>query len=64
MYEKCMRVVKMGSCTPLVFSTFGNMGCLGTTVFKKLASLLASQHDQPYSFVMAWTRGSISFSLL
>ena len=40
------------------------MGGLGTTVFKRLASLIAAQHDQPYSSVMAWIRCSISFSLL
>jgi len=32
-----------------------------TTVFKRLASLIAAQRDQPYSSVMAWI---ISFSLL
>jgi len=43
-----------------VSSTFGGMGVAATTVFKRLASLIAAQHDQPYSS-MAWI---ISFSLL
>ena len=54
----------MGSFTPLVFSTFGGIGGSGTTVFKRLASLIATQRDQPYTSVMAWIRCSISFSLL
>ena len=54
MYELCVRDIEMGSFTPLVFSTYGEMGDLGITVFKRLASLLAAQHDQPYSSVMAW----------
>jgi len=44
-----------------VFSTFGGIDVAATTVFKRLASLIAAQHDQPYSSVMAWI---ISFSLL
>jgi len=44
-----------------VFSTFRGMGVAATTVFKRLASLIAAQCDQPYSSVMAWT---ISLSLL
>ena len=47
-----------------MFSTYGGMGGLGTTIFKRLASLLAAQRDQPYNSVMAWIRCSISFSLL
>jgi len=35
-----------------------------TTVFKRLALLIAAQCDQPYSSVMPWIRCSISFSLL
>ena len=54
MHEQCVRDIEMGSFTPLVFSTYEGMGSLGTTVFKRLASLLAAQHDQPYSSVMAW----------
>ena len=52
------------SFTPLVFSTFGGIGGSGTTVFKRLASLIATQRDQPYTSVMAWIRCSINFSLL
>ena len=64
MYEQRVRDVEMSSFTPLVFSTFGGMGMVATTVFKRLASLIAAQRNQPYSPVMAWIRCSISFSLL
>jgi len=64
MYEQHVRDVEMGSFTPLLFSTFGGMGVAATTVFKRLASLIAAQRDQPYSSVMSWVRYSISFSLL
>jgi len=64
MHEQRVRDVEMGSFTPLVFSTFGEMGVAATTVFKRLASLIAAQRDQPYSSVMSWIRYSISFSLL
>ena len=55
-----VRDVEIGSFAPLVFSTFWGMGGSGTTVFKRLASLIAAQHDQPYSSVMACIRCSIS----
>ena len=64
MYEQRVRDVEMSLFTPLVFSTFGGMGMAATTVFKRLASLIADQRNQPYSAMMAWIRCSISFSLL
>ena len=64
MYEQRVREVEMSSFTPLVFSTFGGMGGAATIAFRRLASLMASHRDQPFSTVMAWFRCSISFSLL
>ena len=64
MYGQRVRHVEMGSFAPLVFSTYGGIGGSGTTVFKRLASLIAAQRDQPYTSVMVWIRCSISFSLL
>ena len=63
-YEQRIREVEMGSFTPLVFSTSGGMSKTTTTAYKRLASLLADKHDQPYSTVMAWLRINLSFSLL
>ena len=61
MYEQRVRDIEMGSFTPLVFSTYRGMGSLSTTVFKRLASLLTAQHDQPYSFVMAYFDAPLVF---
>ena len=40
------------------------MGGAATTVYKRLASLLAAKRDQSYSSVVSWIRCSTSFSLL
>ena len=44
--------------------TSRSMAKTTTTAYKRLASLLADKHDQPYSTVMAWLRINLSFSLL
>jgi len=62
--DACLDDVEMGSFTPLVFSTFGGMGGVATTEYKRLASLLGVQRNQSYSSVVSWIRCSISFSLL
>ena len=54
----------MGSFTPLVFFTFGGMGGVATTAYKRLVSLLAAKRDHSYSSVASWVRCSTSFSLL
>ena len=48
-YQQPVREVKHGSFTPLMFSISGGMGDLAATAYKRLASLLASKHEQPYS---------------
>ena len=63
-YEQRVREVEQGSFTPLVFSTSGGMGRAATVVYKRLASLLSSRREQPYSMVMGWLRCRLSFSLL
>ena len=63
-YEQRIREVEHGSFTPLMFSTSGGMGDLAATAYKRLASLLSSKHEQPYSTVMTWLRCHLSFSLL
>ena len=54
----------MGSFTPFVFFTFGGIGSVATTVYKRIASLLSAKREQPYSLVMSWLKCPISFSLL
>ena len=64
MYEQRIRDVEMVSFTPLVFSTFGEMGSAATVAHKLLASMLSTQRGQSYSSVVSWIRCSTSFSLL
>ncbi len=63
-YEQRVREIEHGSFTPLVLSATGGMGNAATICYKRLASLIASKRDQPYSSTMAWVRCILSFSLL
>ena len=63
-YEQRILNVEHASFTPLVFSASGGLGKEATTFYKRLASLLADQWDQPYSTTMNWLRCTLSFCLL
>lgn len=63
-YEERVREVERGCFTPLVFSATGGMGPAASTVYKRLASMIAEKREQPYNTVMAWIRCRMSFSLL
>ena len=63
-YEQRGREVERGSFTPLVMSLTGGLGNAASVCYKYLASLISSKRDVPYSSTMAWTRCSLSFSLL
>ena len=58
MYEQRVMEVEMSSFTPLVFFTFGGMGRAVTVAFRRLASLFAAHHHQPFITAMAWFRCS------
>ncbi len=62
-YEHRVREVEQGSFTPLVL-TSGGMGRAATVVYKRLATLISTKREQPYSNVMGWLRCHLSFSLL
>ena len=61
-YEERIRIVELGSFTPLVYiyNTDG-MGPASNIFFKCLASLLSEHHSSPYSQILNWIR---CFSLL
>ena len=63
-YKSRVLEVEHGSFTPLVFSAAGGMGTAATVTYRRLASLLAEKHGQPYSKTMNWIRCNLSFSLL
>ena len=56
--------VEHGVFTPLVLSTTGGMGREATTFYKRLADMLSSKRNLPYSTLMGWLRCKISFAIL
>ena len=55
-YEERVREIEHGSFSPLVFSTAGGMGPIATTVYKRIASLIADKRQEPYSTTLYWLR--------
>ena len=63
-YEARVCEEELGCFTPLVFSTSGGLGPAAKAFYKRLASLIAEMHDQPYSLTLFWLCAKLSFSLL
>ena len=63
-YDQRVREVERGSFSPLVFSASGGMGPTARVVYKKLASMIATKHEKPYSQTIHWLRCRLCFSLL
>ncbi len=56
--------MELASFTPLVFSVTGGMANECGMFFQRLASLISTKRNQPYSQTLNWIRCSISFILL
>ncbi len=63
-YEQRIREVEHASFTPLVLSATGGLANEANTFYKRLASLLASKWDHPYSSALCWLRCRLAFSLM
>lgn len=63
-YEQRVRDIEHASFTPLVLSATGGLANEANTFYKRLASMLASKWDQPYSCTLRWLRCRLGFSLL
>ena len=63
-YEQRCREVEHASFTPLVMSATGGLANEASTFYKRLASILASKWDHPYSSTLCWLRCRLGFSLL
>ena len=63
-YDQRIREVEHGCFSPLVFSVSGVMDPTAKVVYKKLASMIASKHNQPYSQTIHWLRCRLRSSLL
>ena len=57
-YEQRVREIERGSFTPL------GLGNAAKVCYSRLASMLATKRDQPYSSTMSWLRCTLSFCLL
>ena len=63
-YEQRTREVEHATFSPLVLSATGGLAREATTVYKRLASMLASKWDQTYSNTLCSLRCRLAFSLL
>ena len=63
-YGQRVREVEHATFVPLVMSATGGLAKQATNFYKRLASLLADNWEQPYSTTLYWLRCSLSFSLL
>ena len=63
-YDQRIREVEHATFTPLVLSATGGLARQATVFYKRLASLLSSKFNQPYSQTMNWLRCRLSFALL
>ena len=62
-YDERIREVERACFSPLVFSASGGMGPSATTVYSKLASMLADKWDRSYSRCMFWLRCWLSVKI-
>ena len=56
--------IEYGSFSPLVFSSSGGMGPTASIVYRRLANLISSKHNNPYSRTILFIRCKLSFALL
>ena len=63
-YEQRIREVDHATFSPLVLSATGGLAREANTVYKRLASMLASKWDHTYSSTLCWLRCRLAFSLL
>ena len=63
-YDQRVREIEHGCFSPLVVSASGGMGPTAKVVYKKLASMIATKHNQYYSQTLIWLCCRLSFSLL
>ena len=63
-YDEQIWEVERTCFSPLVFAATGGMGPTATSVYMKLASMLAEQWNNSYSWCLFWVRCCLCFSLL
>ena len=63
-YDERIHEVKRACFSPLVFAATGGMGPAATTVYRKLAFVLAEKWNISYSHCLFWVKFRLCFSLL
>jgi hypothetical protein len=63
-YNQRITEVEQASFSPLVFSATGGMGRTATTVYQRVAALIAKKKTQDYNQTLLWIRSRLSFALL
>ena len=63
-YGERVRQIELGSFTPIVLSTYRGMGPEASTLFRRLAGLIANKKEQRYSLVITCLRTRLSVLLL
>ena len=63
-YNQRIIEVEQASFSPLIFSATGGMGHTATTVYQRLAALIAKKKKQDYNKTLLWIRSRLSFALL
>ena len=63
-YDQRIREVENGCFSPLVFTSSGGTGSTAKVVYKKLALMLATKQNRPYSQIINWLQCTLSYSLL
>ena len=63
-YDQRIREVEHATFTPLVLSATGGLARQAAVFYKRLANLLSSKINQPYSKTINWLRCRLSFALL
>ena len=64
-YEERVREIEHGSFAPLiVVSISGGMGPIATTVYKRMASLIAENYNNPYSSTLFLAKMQAEFLLI
>ena len=56
--------VEMGTFTPLVFGTNGDMGLDCQNFLRTIADKLSTKNNEPYASVISWLRIQLSFAIL
>ncbi|CAH3183212.1 unnamed protein product, partial [Porites lobata] len=64
MEERKLMDVEIGTFTPLVFGTNGDMGLDCQNFLRTLANKLSTKNNEPYASVISWLRIQLSFVIL